>query len=207
MSDLGKKRIFLIGLILLIGVLGIANNLINGKRALNTSTEYVQYEEDQMNLHEGEVLVDSNSLEKSPAIVTSKTQPSDSKDEDNKNPAPVDSSDSNYFETSRSTINMDRNQILSMLTEVIEENPDVKAKNQATEQKLKLIDYMNKEKVVENLLNNKGYKEVLVLITDNSVNVTVKASELNQSDIAKILDIVTRETGRSADQTIIQNKY
>lgn len=228
MSDFGKKRVFLIGLILLIGVLGIANNLLNNKRALNTSSDYVQFETNEMNLHEGEVLVDSNNVSESPAVITSAvTKPSD-KDSNNKDTTQKDqnnkdtnntnktnntnnnsntTSKNDYFATARSTINMDRNQVLSMLTEVIEENPNVTEKNKAVEQKLKLIDYMNKEKVVENLLNNKGYKEVLVIMTDNSVNVTVKTTELNQSDIAQILDVVTRETGRPIDQTIIQSKY
>jgi hypothetical protein len=35
----------------------------------------------------------------------------------------------------------------------------------------------------------------------------VKKEELTQSDVAKILDVVKRETGRAADQIVIQNKY
>lgn len=45
-----------------------------------------------------------------------------------------------------------------------------------------------------------------VAITDSSVSVTVNKKELAQTDIAKICDIVIRETGRSANQIVIQNK-
>lgn len=113
-----------------------------------------------------------------------------------------------YFEEVRATINMDRNQVISMLTDVIEESKDGSAeKNNATQQKLKIIDYMNKEKVIENLIRNKGYEDALVLMTDNSVNVTVNKQEITQSDVAKIYDIVMRETGRDASQIVIQSKY
>ena len=112
-----------------------------------------------------------------------------------------------YFQEARATINMDRNQVISMLTDVIEETKDGPEKNNATEQKLKIIDYMNKEKVVENLIKNKGFTDALVLITDNSVNVTVNKQEITQADVAKICDIVMRETGREASQIVIQSKY
>jgi stage III sporulation protein AH len=113
-----------------------------------------------------------------------------------------------YFEEVRATINMDRNQVISMLTDVIEETKDGSAeKNNATQQKLKIIDYMNKEKVIENLIKNKGFEDALVLMTDNSVNVTVNKQEITQSDVAKICDIVIRETGRDASQIVIQSKY
>ena len=113
-----------------------------------------------------------------------------------------------YFEEVRATINMDRNQVISMLTDVIEETKDgSQEKNDATQQKLKIIDYMNKEKVIENLIKNKGFADALVLMTDNSVNVTVAKQEITQSDVAKICDIVMRETGRDAGQIVIQSKY
>ena len=94
-----------------------------------------------------------------------------------------------------------------MLTYVIEESKDGPEKNNATQQKLKIIDYMNKEKTVESLIENKGFPETLVLMTDNSVNVTVNKQELTQSDVAKIYDIVMRETGRNAGQIVIQSKF
>lgn len=113
-----------------------------------------------------------------------------------------------YFEEVRATINMDRNQVISMLTDVIEESKDGSAeKNNATQQKLKIIDYMNKEKIIENLIRNKGFEDALVLMTDNSVNVTVNKQEITQSDVAKICDIIIRETGRDAGQIVIQSKY
>ena len=43
-------------------------------------------------------------------------------------------------------------------------------------------------------------------MTDNAVNVTVNKEQLDQSDVAKICDIIMRETQRPASQIIIQSK-
>ena len=112
-----------------------------------------------------------------------------------------------YYDEVRATINMDRNEILSMLTSVIEETKDGAEKDNATQQKLKIIEYMNKESEMENLIANKGFSNALVLMTDSTVTVTVNKQDLTQSDIAKITDIVMRETGRSADKIVIQSKF
>ena len=59
---------------------------------------------------------------------------------------------------------------------------------------------------IEKLIKTKDLPEALVIITDNSVNVTVNTQELLRSDVAKIYDIVMRETGRDAGEIVVQNK-
>ena len=46
-----------------------------------------------------------------------------------------------------------------------------------------------------------------VLITESSISVTVDQQELDTNTVAKICDIVMRETGKSADKIVIQSKY
>ena len=60
--------------------------------------------------------------------------------------------------------------------------------------------------MLEKLIKTKDLPEALVIITDNSVNVTVNTQELLRSDVAKIYDIVMRETGRDAGEIVVQNK-
>ncbi len=66
---------------------------------------------------------------------------------------------------------------------------------------------MNRENEMENLIENKGFAEALVIITDTSVNISVKKQELSQADVAKIMDIAIRETGRKAEEIVIQSKF
>jgi stage III sporulation protein AH len=47
--------------------------------------------------------------------------------------------------------------------------------------------------IAENLIQNKGYEDVVILKNDENVNVIVSAKKLETEDIAKIQNIVTRE--------------
>ncbi|NLY71064.1 MAG: SpoIIIAH-like family protein [Clostridiales bacterium] len=202
-----KKRTFvLLGMLVIIICVGVINDkYFKEKDPLETSSDYVDYELEQMNERDGQVLVDSINITSLPG--TSQQNSTES--------AIVITSDDidelrntdTYFAEIRATIDMDRNEIISMLTDVIAEADDGPEKNNATQQKLKIIEYMNTEKVVENLIENKGFADALVIMTDTSVNVTVNKQDLTQSDVAKILDIVMRETNRTADQIVIQSKY
>ena len=112
-----------------------------------------------------------------------------------------------YFEEMRATINMDRNEVISMLTDAENTAEGSSEKENATQQKLQLLEYMEQEQNVENAIRTKGLPECLVLITESGVNVTVDKQDLNQSDVAKICDVVMRETGRKAPDIIIQSRF
>lgn len=53
---------------------------------------------------------------------------------------------------------------------------------------------MEKEVTIEGLLKAIGFKDVAVTLHKGSVNVVVDAVELSNADVAKVLDIVRRET-------------
>ncbi|MDO4552429.1 MAG: SpoIIIAH-like family protein [Bacillota bacterium] len=237
-----KKMVALGGMLALIFAVGIVSNQMADRQSLETTKGYEEYETDQMDLHDGQVLVDSISLravagtsdqqgdaqaaEESAAgaEATSPTAVTAENGAEGTTPAAatvtegavetvtsddlseLENADS-YFDEVRATINMDRNEVLSMLTAVIEETPAGAEQDAATQQKLKIIGYMDTEKTIESLIENKGFAEALVVITDSSVTVTVNKADLNQEDVAKISDIVMRETGRSADQIVIQSKF
>lgn len=207
-----KKRYIAYGLLMWImafGILGIGiKNKESGieKASSSVIVNDTALEEDIEN-HDGDVLVDSLAL--FPADKSTENM----QDKEISGTITVTSDENTdllegdaYFDEARATVNMDRNQIISMLTEVIAETKSETEKENAAEQKLKLIGYMEKENVVESLLKTKGFSDTFVLITDNAVNVTVKTDNLSQSDVAKICDIVMRETGRSADEIVIQSK-
>lgn len=224
MSRIHEKKIFILSgmLVLLVCVGFLSSRMGADPQDLQTSADYVNYEEQQMLQHDGEVLVDSLNLTSVPGTVPEGSPPAGATGEGtdgaqqekpevgaivtSDDVSELENSDA-YFGEVRATLNMDRNDILSMLTSVIEETAEGPEKTNATQQKLKIIGYMEKENVVENLIENKGFAEALVVITDTSVNVTINQQELTKSDVAKITDIVMRETGRGADQIVIQTKF
>ena len=47
--------------------------------------------------------------------------------------------------------------------------------------------------IAENLIKNKGFKDVVIFVNNDSISVVVKAEKLQESDIAQIQSIVQRE--------------
>lgn len=110
-----------------------------------------------------------------------------------------------YLKELRATLDMDRNKIISMLTDAESSASDQEEKQKASEEKLKLLDYMEQEKTIETLIKNKGLPDSFVVITDNGVNVTVDTQELDQSTVTKICEIIIRQTDRKADEIVVQD--
>ena len=90
------------------------------------------------------------------------------------------------------------------LTALIE-NEEVaeEQREEAVAAMIALTDTAERENAAEVLLQAKGFGSVVVNITDESVDVCVGATELNDSQVAQIQDIVERKTGIAAKNTVI----
>jgi len=228
-----RRCIAMAGVIALVCCIGVVNNKVHNTSNLSVSAGYEQYEDKEMESHNGDVLVDSLNLTKMPGssnddehktndqkndpsgiISTADPQKTDNETSENEQETSLVTSDDasvientdEYFREARETLTYDRNEMISMLTDTIESKEAGAEKNSASEQKSKLMAYMEMEKAVESLIRAKGYTDAFVIVTDRSVNVTVQTPQLSEGDVAKILDIVMRETGREADNIVIQSK-
>ncbi len=76
-------------------------------------------------------------------------------------------------------------------------------KQEAVDNMIALTDIAEKETAAEILLESKGFDDVVVSITDDSVDVVVNASELTEAQRAQIEDIIIRKTGISPDAIVI----
>ena len=112
-----------------------------------------------------------------------------------------------FFATYRETRQSERNQEILYLDSVIamegEEYAD--ARQTAVSQKLKLVEIMEKELLLESLLKAKGYEDVIVSVglTNDNVNVVVKADEITREDTAKIYSTIKNETNITSDMVKI----
>lgn len=198
-----KKQRKLIGGVL---VIALCLGIVSAIGGVFPSGEAVRSNED-IPEHDGDVLVDSiNVKEETTAAKSESKAKKDTETVTSDDVSDLKNSDT-YFEEMRATINMDRNQVISMLTDAEATAENSTEKENATQQKLKLLKYMEQEQNVENSIRTKGLPECLVLITDSGVNATVNKQDLNQSDVAKICDVVMRETGRKAPEIVIQSKF
>ncbi len=90
-----------------------------------------------------------------------------------------------------------RSKAIEIIKETLEnESTSEKFRQDAESQILKMASYMDSEKKIETLLSAKGYDDNVVFISDDSVTVTV-VKLLEETDIAKINDIVFEQTGNN----------
>ena len=77
------------------------------------------------------------------------------------------------------------------------------AKQEAEQNKLDLINQMEKELVVEGIIVGKGFDDAIVTQSSANVNVFIKSPELNSSEVAIITDVVREQLGVDIDKIII----
>ena len=107
-------------------------------------------------------------------------------------------SETDYFAEEKLLREQSRASQVEQLTEyVANENLDQETKAKAAENLLEIQERIEKENGAEALLRAKGFKEVYVRIDDDGVDVVISKSELSDSDIAQIEEIVNRKTGYS----------
>ena len=135
-------------------------------------------------VHDGDVLVDSL------AVSEKDVQPEEG-----------------TFEEMRAALELERNKLIAILDSTIDNSKNDAEKANASQTKEKIVGYMENELAIESIIKAKGLPDSFVMITDSSVNVTVDKQELDTNTVAKICDIVMRETGKTADKIVIQSKY
>lgn len=119
------------------------------------------------------------------------------------NVADVITSDQTTTSNSTTTFKQDRDasrtKELQYLNEIINNtSTDAETLKDAQEQKLAIVDSMEKEVTIQGLLETKGYNEPTVTIHTGSINVLLTEKSITSQQAAQILDIVQRETSESA---------
>ncbi len=104
-----------------------------------------------------------------------------------------------YFEDYKQNRQVTRDQEIAYLDSIIDnEMTDKETLAEAQQQKLETVRSMEKELTVEGLLGAKGFDNSIVTVHTGSVNVVVRAKEIDEIQAAQILDIVKTETGENA---------
>ena len=117
-------------------------------------------------------------------------------------PASAEDASSGYFASARLNRQQARDSALSILQDAAaDETADETIKAETA----MAIDDTVSEAQIENLVTAKGYADCIAFISDDSVSVVVSAggAELTDADVARITEIVTGETGCTADQVKI----
>ena len=112
-----------------------------------------------------------------------------------------------YFTSSK----LDRENIYSQTLETYQEiynntNSTLEQKNNAIQEIAKINKQRNAIMIAENLCLAKGLEDIVIFANGSSVSVIVKAEELQESKIAQIQNIVSRELEVGAENINISTK-
>ena len=155
----------------------------------------------QMKLLFGDVhLVNANTLKED--IV-----PNDNENSTQTNSNPIDNNEDEYFSATR----LDRDTMYSQMLETYQKMVD--SNEISNDQKAIAIQEINNittQKnaimIAENLIKNKNFEDVVILVSNNNASVIVKASNLNADQIAQIQNIVCRELNFESQNITISQK-
>jgi stage III sporulation protein AH len=224
-----KRKIIILSLVFVLISISYLNYMINKQSILETSSEFTEYEENKLSTMEAkeksdDIIIQQNISEdgKDTSSITMVADDSSIVDSKENNLSDIvaasnsnieetllndEMSKSAYFLQAKIDVEMEREKTIERFDEIINNKMvDEQSRKNAVQRKMSLIDTMNKEKIIESLIKGKGFEDAVVFITNESVYVTVLSEKLSNVDVAKILDIVTRETDVSIDNIKIQNK-
>lgn len=104
-----------------------------------------------------------------------------------------------FFDSFRSERDSTRAQEITYIDSIIEQGADAETMADAQQQKLSIVDNMEKEMTIESLLKAKGFADAAVTLHAGAVNVILSAEALSDEQVAQVLDIIVRETGEKTE--------
>lgn len=111
-----------------------------------------------------------------------------------------------YFATARLNRQQARDSALSLLQDAAaREDADETVRDQLNDNIQTMADYTVTEAQIENLVVAKGYADCVAFIGEDTLSLAVAAPEggLTEADTARIVDVVNRTAGFTADQISI----
>lgn len=113
----------------------------------------------------------------------------------------------NYFVKSK----LERENIYSQMLETYQEiynnvNSTAEQKKEAIDKITEINNTRNSVMIAENLVQAKGFKEIVIFTNSNSISVIIKAESLETEQIAQIQNIISRELSVEVSQINISTK-
>lgn len=116
-------------------------------------------------------------------------------------------SDNKYFAESRLEREKMYSQMIESYQKILSNNQMSETQKEISQNEIKKInDTKNAIMIIENLIKNKGFEDIIIFVNGDSISVVIKASSLSQEQIAQIQNIVSRELKSDIDNIHISNK-
>lgn len=109
-------------------------------------------------------------------------------------------SSASFFSTCRADRTATRNETMDYYNQILNnETSSSEAKKNAESQINSLIEAMSIETTMEGLIKAKGFSEALVNYSSTYINVILQSSDLTETEVAKIVEIIQSQVDRDID--------
>ena len=171
-------------------------NSFASNNELNLSNKYEKAGDEEKDINSDILVTNSDELNE---IVENEDMSTSESDTENTVMVHNNSYDSlnkidDYFEKTRLERDMMYSKILESYQQILS-NKDIDdtQKGIAINEIAKFNNNQNSIMIAENLIKNKGYQDVVILVNSNMINVVVKSAFLSDEDISKIQNVIQRE--------------
>ncbi|HHY81448.1 MAG TPA: SpoIIIAH-like family protein [Clostridiales bacterium] len=196
-----KKNIIIGLLVVLLIVTGYLNFVFNQNLAPAVSPvkdkSPVENDKDNIDNEAGMQDDDKDNQETSGGKVTVTDLDDNTGSEEDDDVQTAASGSSTFFRDYRFERQKERAKEIEYINSIVNNpNSDEDMIKEAQAQLLEITSNMEAELVIENLIKAKGFNDAVVMIHKDNVNVIVDKAELVPEEVAIILDIVKRESGK-----------
>ena len=109
-----------------------------------------------------------------------------------------------FFNSCKSSKDTQRAEELSILESImVSETATAEMKETANAKKLDILKKMESELLIENTLKAKGFSDIVVNMTDNSINFIIEPAEPTQEQLSQIYTVVVTQTDYKSSQIFV----
>lgn len=114
---------------------------------------------------------------------------------------------SDYFSSSKLERDKMYSQMIETYENILNSSNSLETQRQsATEEISKINNIKNSIMICENLIQNKGFKNVIIFVNANSISIVVEDEQLSKEKVAQIQNIISREMNAKVEDIHISNK-
>ena len=208
MNKSKKNQIVVYSIALMLVVAGYLNYIDNDK-----ATEIASNIQNSTNNIGDATLVSNNETsEETTNIESSNTEKVENSEKESEEIESINNNvfldeDDEYFANSK----LEREKMYSQMLETYQkmlENTSIseEQKSIASKEITQINNTRNAIMICENLITIKGFEELVILANGESINVVIKAKELNSEEVAQIQNIITREMSTKIENIHIMKK-
>lgn len=119
----------------------------------------------------------------------------------------ISNSNSEYFSTSKLERDTMYSQMIETYEKVLNSTNSLETQKQAASEEIaKINSTKNRIMICENLIKIKRFKNIIIFVNGESINVVVEDEQLSPEEVAQIQNIVSREMSTKIENIHISNK-